>query len=826
MRSKLSFRIKVLLLAFVVLILIGSLGLIAYFQFSGIVVQVSKATETDESIALTKDILNDLTSAENKVKSYTLTRSGTYIAQFDSISETVRKKINRLYRDQNNTVVRKGEMDSLIFLVDQKFIIMGGLLELQNEFRVQEAFGKIDERLTATRVKNPEYSEPAPAETAPKEEEKKFRLFKRKKKETAKAVAPSENNAEALKANTSALKILKRDLSQVSKGESVKEQTLLQQELEMIQRDAQVTGEIVALLREFENSERKQIAERSEQVKSDVSKTKQLIAFVSIFSSIFLLLLIYVIRNYQRSTNRYLRMIQKAQKEADELAKAKERFLAMISHELRTPMNSIVGFTEQIAQGPLSGTQRSQMDIVRKASNHLLQLINEFLDFTRLQENQLTFQKVPFAANQVVQEVVAMCSSLAAEKGLKLIVDLEENTAGLLQGDAHRLRQILLNLIGNSIKFTQHGNVTVKGRLIDTGTEYTLEIQVIDTGIGIPAEKLSSIFNVFEQASPAISAEYGGSGLGLAITKKLIELQGGQITIASEAGSGTQIVFQIPYDRVQGSEIDAQTEIPRTQNTLTGKTILVVDDEPFNRDLLRVILTKQGAQTFELGDGEKVTEFLTENSVDLVLMDVRMPKLSGVDAALAVRQLTNLQTANTPIMLLTAAITPEDRIKYAEAGIEHVLAKPIHEEELLQAICQLLKLAIPLTGTQQMSESQKTAIHFDILWKSCGNDQKFYLEMLQSLEQSVKGALLQFQDALERKDLPAIASISHKLCGPVKHVNAMALYHLLKEVEKLVNNPGKESLIPAVVEQIRQEGLALCTKIVAETTRQQNLHHS
>lgn len=797
MTRKITFRIKIFLISFVILLLIGTLGFVAYYKFSNVVGEVSEATKTDRSIALAKEILSDLTIAENKVKSYTLTRDEAYVHQFDSIAVNVEEKIVLLYSGVKNSVATSDDMDTLIDKVHHKFDILSSLLTLQNEFRVQEAFGKIEEKLD---------QKEATSDTNLKNEKTRFKLFKRKEQK-----ASTEEDL-------STIKSLKQDIKSVSKLETHKEQMLLDRELELIEEDARVTKQIGILLRHFEKEEIKRIDQRADMVKGEVQTIKILIAVVCVVTSLFLLMMIYTIINYVRSNNRYLRMIKKAKRESEQLTRAKERFIATISHELRTPMNSIVGFTEQIAQGPLTKLQKAQIEIVKKASEHLLQLINEFLDFSRLQENKLKLSKEPFKTSSVINEVVDISSSIASTKGLILETELGKNTDEIVLGDAFRLRQILLNIIGNAIKFTPKGSVKIFAHSEKINeTKIVLHVIVKDTGIGIEKSKLNSIFDVFEQESSSISSEFGGSGLGLSITKRLVELHNGDIQIESKKREGTTVEIKLPYELGDFLQLQEAPKKKIIMEDLKGLNFLIVDDEKYNRDLLKAILRKWMVNVYELEDGEKVAEFVENNHIDLILMDVRMPLVSGIEATISVRGLRNDQS-ETPIILLTAAVTEEEKVTYLASGVDIVLAKPFLEAQLLESVLLILK-------KEKLDLAQEDALNsvdvdFTALKQTCGDDTKFYCEMLNTLDKSLKLAQTNLRVSNENKDIKSLAEFAHRISAPVKHINANLLYNLFKKLENVCRSNEDLEEIDELIEKINKESIKVCESIRVELENQ------
>ncbi|WP_260596592.1 PAS domain S-box protein [Sphingomonas endolithica] len=373
---------------------------------------------------------------------------------------------------------------------------------------------------------------------------------------------------------------------------------------------------------------------------------------------------------------------------AEEAMHSKEHFLANMSHELRTPLNSIIGFSRLLDEsGGLGPEVQRRVGLVHSAGLALHAVIDNVLDFSKLEADKLVLDCSPFNVDAFFTNTVSLLEPQAASRDVRLHVDVDPHVPARLVGDAGRLRQILLNLLSNAVKFTQNGSVTTKIMLVEhADRKARLRIEVVDTGGGIPEDKLATLFNRFVQANASVSRHYGGTGLGLAISRQLVSLMGGEIGVTSEVGTGSTFWFEITLpiaDALDGSEHEVSAPGPLS---LSGKRILVVDDVDLNRELMLALLSPYGCTVQLAEDGLDALKALETQSFDLVLMDCQMPVMDGFAATRAIRQQTGA-TAKMPIVALTASAQPQHLARCRAAGMNEHLTKPLSPnalEEVLQ----------------------------------------------------------------------------------------------------------------------------------------------
>jgi signal transduction histidine kinase/DNA-binding response OmpR family regulator len=470
--------------------------------------------------------------------------------------------------------------------------------------------------------------------------------------------------------------------------------------------------------------------------------------------------------------------------QADEANRARTNFLSTISHELRTPIHTTIGAIRLLSDTTLDRMQRRCVDIIAVAGRTLLVTINDILDFAGVDAGQTEPISNRFRPRQIVEDAVALVMPDASDKSLDLVAMLDGVLPEVLVGDESRLRQILLNLIGNAVKFTERGGIVVRGGLRqDQAGGQLLRIEVVDTGIGLSEDQQRIVFEPFVQADPSIRRRFGGTGLGLAICRRLARLSGGDVGVTSQPGEGSCFWLALPVTLDQSVAIEPAPVIA----SVVGKRLLVVDDEPANRFLLGELLRARGAVVVEAAGGEGALDILTRITVDAVLMDMRMPDLDGLETTRRLRR-QGRATRGVPVLGVTANARPEDIAACHEAGMDGVVVKPIVIEKLLQALVPLLGGATEVLVEMPRPPATPLGKLVDDLGPEIA--ERLLTTARASLAQS-NGALVA---ALSQGEAAPIAAAAHKLAGLAASARLDALRGLAEKLESSARDGLKSDL--------------------------------
>ncbi len=487
--------------------------------------------------------------------------------------------------------------------------------------------------------------------------------------------------------------------------------------------------------------------------------------------------------------------LQEDLKNAVALAKqatiAKDEFLANMSHEIRTPMNAIVGFTELIESTELNDEQIDYLSSIKAASGNLLTIINDILDFAKIESGQLTLNSEPFIVSEALNLTKKTLKSLAQKKGLSLQFFTETDLVSPVLGDVGRLNQVLVNLIGNAIKFTEKGGVQVFTSLLsETNNSYEIEFKVKDSGIGIAEDKLDKIFSRFQQAEEYTTRKYGGTGLGLSISSKIIEALGGKLKVESKLGEGSEFSFVLMCLKTKSSsDVKKELNVKQRKN-ISNAEVLLIEDNPLNQILAKQILIKEGVNLTISDDGKAGVEEIINNpnKYDVVLMDLQMPIMNGYEATKHIRNELKL---NIPIIAMTAHSLVGEQKKCIDLGMNDYISKPYTQQELLS------KLSKFINHNNDIKESSNIGVCEEYLKGirelSDGNED-FVLEMVNIFLKNVKSSISSLNSAGINNDKKEISAIAHKLKSSFGMFKMNDAYNIVTKLELIENYKNKEDI--------------------------------
>ncbi len=777
--AKLRIEVQITLLAVIIAGSVIATGYLAYKSLSDIVYSAQQEATPDYQLFVIKDIAADLATIENAVRLYVLTNEEKNLEPFHQSGQAVKMKLQDL--QQNFSPPYAGMVDSVRYLALEKMDIWRGILDLHLASQKERpAFTDIYSQLEGAEV-----------DTIITETREKGFLkgIFGKRKVTVDTLLVEENLERSR---------LKTEIQNIESQLRQKDSHINILESKLIERNGEIGKSLNQLIQWGERKESEKRFNQIEEAHRLARLTYKRLAMFSAAAMILLLAVIFLLFNYQRKARAYQLALKKARDEAEGLARAKEQFAANVSHEMRTPVNAIYSLAEQMLLKLKEKDLTEPLTVLANSANHLKSIINDTLDFTKIQSKTWSFNTVHFSPATVFEEVIRLQETEAIKKGIELIYKPENELPEALSGDPLRLKQMVLNLVSNAIKFTDSGSVElrVKSQKEDEHTT-ALQFKVTDTGIGISEKNLQIIFDEYVQAENPAGKKYSGTGLGLAIVKKLVELQHGTITVNSEPGKGTAMTISIPYLAGDPSKLVQEAffapEIPRH---FTQRNVLIADDEEFNRFVLKNILDKWGVRYLEASDGAEAVGLALKNHFDLIFMDMRMPKKNGPEAAREI----HYTKPDIPIIAVTASDREADREACQKAGMAGYLIKPFSEMELFDAV-------LPFWKEQQPNQRAETTARVNPadLEKIAAGDPGFFKEMILLYIKTSENGLKSLETAVAEKRWEAVTDTVHKMAAPSKHLKAEELYQMLKKLEKISKVNPDESKITALLSSIKTE---------------------
>lgn len=482
--------------------------------------------------------------------------------------------------------------------------------------------------------------------------------------------------------------------------------------------------------------------------------------------------------------------LKKAKETAEESLQIQEQFLANTSHEIRTPMNGILGMTRQLLETPLNTEQEEYLNAIKESSNNLLHVVNDILDISKIRAGKIVFENIDFRITDLFKSLQFLLQYKAEEKGIYLKSYIDGQLPPVLKGDPMRLNQILINLAGNAIKFTEKGGVTISAELVENKkSKVAVQFCVNDTGIGIPEDKLDYIFETFAQAESHTSRKYGGTGLGLSISKFLVEKQGGNITVTSKINKGSAFCFTLDFEigdpNWQGQVLQKTEGIPLNVD-LSKLKVLLVDDNLINQKVALYELRKWKIKVDAVNGADAAFSKLKQQNYDLILMDISMPVMDGLNATRYIRSHYEEPIKQIPIIAMTASALAGEKERCVAAGMNDYISKPFDPVILFKKIVQWTNSEVKsmqVESIEAISKKRKKTLDLSIIREQAAGDPNYMKEVIQVYLESMPNYLSDFNESIRKQQWAEVSRQAHKLKGTVAYFGMDKLKDILSKIE-------------------------------------------
>lgn len=708
-------------------------------------------------------VLN-VNNAESDVRSFAITRNKDYLTGYYnmvSASDSQMIHLKSLFAGYEK------EFDDISKSVKMKFELYDELIDLRYRQLINEAMSKISGNVKDIVI-------PADSDSVAAAKQGFFkRLFssgKRMRELEEKAILLDSLN----ELQTQKLSSIKKTVTAAQENEVKQISILSEKELHLLEQDKALKEQLQEQVNNLEGKIRINNEIQSQKVVYDSRQQMQTVMAVTLFASVFILLLSIIILTGISRANRYKTELEKAKAKSEQLAKFKEDFLASMSHEIRTPLSAITGFTKRLLNTSATTEQKQYIRTIDMAGDHLLNIVNDVLDLSRIETGKLQLKNENFSVAALVNDVYSMLAQKASEKHINFTADTTAVIRDVVEGDPLRLRQILINIVANAIKFTNEGTVHLQ---VFKSEQNKYSFKVSDTGIGIPEEKLQRIFNPYEQADN-IEKNYGGTGLGLAITGKIAELLHGDISIESRLQKGTVITVTIPYRQVETADVHTTID-KQEEKYLLNENILIAEDDDLNRELAIASLKEAGADVITAHNGKEAIEKILLNNPVAVLMDVQMPEMNGRQAVMFIREHIS---KTLPVIGITANMMNDARQECADAGMNEVLLKPFDTKQL----ATILNPLIERHKEQSAIVTDVFSFNLGSLYKTSNGKSDFVIKMLKIFVSSNTKLLDNTLRFTEEENYAEAAAHLHRMIPSFRQLELDHFTKILKNLEWLL----------------------------------------
>lgn len=808
-----NIKIKVVLGYILVFIAILASLFVAYQSYNKLLESVISLSKPDAEITRMNRVLTNLSEAENRIRIFSLTKEEGDLELYAENIFDIRMELDSLRGLNADTTISSALIDSMSFLLEDRSNKLTAFVRLKRSKEKlnlsQQAIKQLsvasDSARTKIKTTTTTFTFLDTVKTAAEVKEKKksllAKLFSKKNEAKVDSLETVIKRTEVkvdtsyLPQSDSLLRNIENMLRTAQDMEELNREIVSNEELRLVEENSLIWDKIKLLLSQLEKERMEQLSQESNRAKQTASNSIFVISIIIIVGfGLGILFIIFILMDISKS-NYYRKELLLAKGRAEQLAKVKEDFLATMSHEIRTPLNAIIGFANQLNKTKLEEHQQKFVGILQNSSRHLLGLVNDILDLSKIEAGKLKIEEISFNPYTLIFDVYDYLKLNANNKSLNFNWEYSGDPKINLICDPFRIKQILLNLGSNAIKFTPEGSVSIKASVVPKDEIFVFEVQVEDTGIGISRDKLEKIFEDFSQADSFSARKYGGTGLGLAISRRLSRMLGGDLLVQSELGKGSCFTLNIPL----AQSFEEVTELKNTKDivissNLKSKYFLVADDDAYSLLLLKTIFSGWGLNADFVDNGTRAFNLFLENNYDVVLTDIYMPEMGGIELCQKIRALKDDLKSRIPIVALTANVRESDLKQYLKSGMTECMVKPFNEFVLIKMLQELFGENEDLSDPSVINHDTQEKL-FDLaqIKQFTSDDIVLIGQILNQFVLSGNENLEVIKDALQKEDYLKIGETAHKMLTSFNQLKVVTVVPILKELEDLLH---KKTSIP------------------------------
>ncbi|MBG6131956.1 signal transduction histidine kinase/CheY-like chemotaxis protein [Aquimarina sp. EL_43] len=760
-------------------LLAGLLAVTAFwviYQQLGNYTQITEIkNQNNEKLFLVGETITGLYEAESLTRNIIQTSDVKKFITYKAKIDTILKTINQVSEISDDTLQTR-KIDSIKHLIDSKNKNLEELIKVYEQRKQKGLYETAIDELEKVNKSFGGYT--------------KYDIrFKKYDPRTRRALInilelTKQDNAKRLTNQTvdSLATSVKQVLAELEQKDRKYRREITLKENNLLKKDQIITKQLRDLLASIERNERNEYFARLEASNQVLNNTADIIVVIAAISLLIAIIFLFLITKDVSKSQKYRNELEAEKTYTESLLKTRESLINTVTHDLRSPLNTVIGYSDLLERTGLDNKQKHYLDHLKKSSDYILHLVNDLLDLSKLEAGRMVIEELPFSPQKLIENTISSVIPINDKKNLDIRIITDPQLKKQYLGDPFRIKQVLTNLVNNAYKFTNEGSITIDSKVIENGlSEKQLVISVIDTGIGITKEQQHYIFEEFSQGDDNTEKKYGGFGLGLAITKKIIKLLKGKIELESELNVGSKFTFYIPFKQSGTLILEEESEVTEIQN-FTNKKVLIVDDDPSQLALTSEVATLAGLTYDICKNGIEAISLLQTNTYDLVLTDIQMPKMGGFELLQSIK--SNANQSTIPVVALSGR-TDTSFTEYQEAGFAASLRKPYAPKELIDLIAKVLSVDLTnYNGTTHngLNLSNEQYSLNDLMLFAQGDSDSLYA-ILDTFYESTIDNVKELKMTIKKKDIYHIKKIAHKMLPMFKQIKAKEVVPILEKLE-------------------------------------------